>query len=161
MTTKREKSAKTIAIANLVAANKETRTLSGVIKLVAKFWQNGYRDAFNFVGINKLDELSFDLITKELHTSCYIDGKAAKWVKVAKKDGKGNFIMIKKNGKECKDYEKVHKVIDKWTPRILFDLLLESKTAKEQSVQKVESKPIPSGKHTPKNTKKDKGAKAA
>lgn len=159
MKTKREKSAKTIAVANLIAANKETKTLSGVIKLVAKFWQNGYRDAFNFVGINKLNQLSFDLITKELHTSCYIDGKAAKWVKVAKKDGKGNFIMIKKNGKECKDYEKVHKVIDKWTPRILFDLLLESKTAKEKEL----SATVPQGfgKHTPKNTKKEQPIEAA
>ena len=161
MKTKKEKSAKVIAVSNLIAANKETKSLSGVIKLVGRFWSFGYREAFAFVGVNKLSDLKIETITKDLHQSMYIDNQAARYVKVAKKDEKGNFIMTEKNGKQCKVYDTTLKVVTTWTPRILFDVLLASKDAKEQSVQKVESKPIPSGKHTPKNTKKDKGAKAA
>lgn len=156
---KKEKSAKVIAVSNLIAANKETKTLSGVIKLVQKFWTAGYREAFQYVGINKMNDLNFELIAKGLHSSCYLSGKAAHDVKVAKKDAKGNFIMTSKNGKECKEYEKVRKVIDKWTPRILFDLLLESKEANEAAI--TEAAPIPTGKATPSKKNMKKGAKAA
>lgn len=154
---KREKSAKVVAISNLIAANKETKSLSGVIKLVSKFWASGYREAFAFVNIGKLADLKIETITKDLHASCYQEGKVIRYVKVAQKDAKGNFIMTTKNGKQCKTYELTAKVVERWTPRILFDVLLASKEAKSMEA----TASVPSGKHQPSKGAKGGNKKAA
>lgn len=50
------------AVNNLKNANKEVKTLSGVIKLLQKFWSNGYKEAFSYVGVT-YKELDFKVIS--------------------------------------------------------------------------------------------------
>ena len=64
MTTKtNNKSERVNAITSLREANKEVKSLSGVIKLLQKFWSNGYKDAFTYVGISYKD-LDFKVISE-------------------------------------------------------------------------------------------------
>lgn len=56
MTTKQNnKSERVNAIQSLRDANKEVKSLSGVIKVIQKFWSNGYREAFSYVGVTYKD----------------------------------------------------------------------------------------------------------
>lgn len=50
------------AIQSLREANKEVKSLSGVIKLLQKFWSNGYKEAFTYVGVTYKD-LDFKVIS--------------------------------------------------------------------------------------------------
>lgn len=43
------------ALKSLRDANKETKTISGVIKTVRSFWNNGYKEAFQFLGLEFKD----------------------------------------------------------------------------------------------------------
>lgn len=56
------KSERANAIQSLRDANKEVKSLSGVIKLLQKFWSNGYKEAFAYLGISYKD-LDFKVIS--------------------------------------------------------------------------------------------------
>ena len=54
-TKQNNKSERVNAVNNLKNANKEVKSLSGVIKLLQKFWSNGYKEAFGYLGISYKD----------------------------------------------------------------------------------------------------------
>lgn len=102
-------------MAFLVQANKETRTLSGTIKIVSTFWANGYNKAFaEYIPSKK--ECTFDYIQKHLQKN--EEGKIFVVVKKAKKDAKGEIIKVQ--GKT--QYEVSEKVVERWSPNRLFEV---------------------------------------
>lgn len=115
-TKKNQKSERIIAVANLRDANKEVKSISGVCKIVQKFWGAGYNKAFKYFGMQKNDftpEL-LDRITKKM----MVDGVVCKIVKRFAKDDKGVFVKDA-NGKRRYTYElkpvKVWSVSTLWT----------------------------------------------
>lgn len=62
-TTNNKQNERANAVNNLKNANKEVKSLSGVIKLLQKFWSNGYKEAFAFVGVSYKD-LDFKAISE-------------------------------------------------------------------------------------------------
>ena len=62
-TKQNNKSERVNAIASLKEANKEVKSLSGVIKLLQKFWSNGYKEAFSYLGVSYKD-LDFKVISE-------------------------------------------------------------------------------------------------
>ena len=85
---------KASALKNIREANKETKTLSGVIKTIRSFWKEGYDESFKFLGLTCKD-IDFKVIVT-LWAESYWNEKGDKMtypVKVAKKDEKGDFVM--------------------------------------------------------------------
>lgn len=113
MATKKAKSAK----ANLRDANKEVKSLSGVIKIVATFWSKGYKEAFADFGI-KFADLNLPTIKPMLQTN--EQGEIFVMRKVDKKDEQGE-AMKDEQGKRIK--EEKAKVVTVWTVNTLFDVL--------------------------------------
>lgn len=116
---------KASALKNIREANKETKTLSGVIKTIRSFWKEGYDESFKFLGLTYKD-IDFKVIVTLWADSYWNEAKDKMTypVKVAKKDEKGEFIM--KNGKKV--YERVMKEYDNnFTVVKVFDALLQGK----------------------------------
>lgn len=136
---KKEKSARTIAIENLTCANKETRSISGTIKVIKAFWKSGYNTAFAYIGINDAKELTIDLL-KTLHSSMYVsEGVVGKYVKVARTLN-GEFVL---DDKGHKIYDKKLREVTSWTPRTLFAVLEDSKLAKDNDAANAPALPCP------------------
>lgn len=125
MATKKQtpKSERSIAVNNLRDANKETKTLSGTIKIVQKFWADGYKKAFNYVGINHYD-LNLETIKNRCQKNT--DGLIYLTSKKAQKNEAGEFIKGE-NGKRV--YNSVDAVVNVWSVTKLFKVL-------EQSINK-------------------------
>lgn len=127
------KSERVNAIQSLRDANKEVKSLSGVIKLVGKFWSDGYKESFAYVGVTYKD-LDFKVISN----LCQKDeeGKIYLTLNRAKKDENGNKVTEKvkiKGGKnkgktkEVVIMEEYNKVITSWSATTLFKVLEQSK----------------------------------
>lgn len=121
------------AVNNLKNANKEVKSLSGVIKLLQKFWSNGYKEAFAFVGVTYKD-LDFKVISamcqKNEDSQIYLISKKHKTNKAGQKVFTPTLITSGKNKGRVKDiavYEDVHKVITSWSATTLFKVLEQSK----------------------------------
>lgn len=121
------------AVNNLKNANKEVKSLSGVIKLLQKFWSNGYKEAFAFVGVTYKD-LDFKVISamcqKDEDSQIYLTSKKHKTNKAGQKVYTPVLITSGKNKGIIKDiavYEDVHKVITSWSATTLFKVLEQSK----------------------------------
>lgn len=121
------------AIQSLRDANKEVKSLSGVIKLLQKFWSNGYKDAFGYLGISYKD-LDFKVISaicqKNEDSQIYLTSKKHKTNKAGQKVYTPTLITSGKNKGRIKDvavYEDVHKVITTWSATTLFKVLEQSK----------------------------------
>lgn len=121
------------AIEKLRNANKEVKTLSGAIKLIQKFWSNGYKEAFTFVGVSYKD-LDFKVISamcqKNEDSQIYITSKKHKTNKAGQKVFTPTLTTSGKNKGSIKDvavYEDVHKVITSWSATTLFKVLEQSK----------------------------------
>lgn len=135
MTTKQTtKSERVNAVNNLKNANKEVKSLSGVIKLLQKFWSNGYKEAFAFVGVTYKD-LDFKVISamcqKDEEGQIYLTSKKHKTNKAGQKVFTPTLITSGKNKGRIKDvavYEDVHKVITSWSATTLFKVLEQSRT---------------------------------
>lgn len=133
-TTKQNKKSERVnAIQSLRDANKEVKSLSGVIKLLQKFWSNGYKDAFAFVGVTYKD-LDFKVISamcqKDEDSQIYLKSKKHKTNKAGQKVYTPTLITSGKNKGIIKDvavYEDVHKVITSWSATTLFKVLEQSK----------------------------------
>lgn len=121
------------AIQSLRDANKEVKSLSGVIKLLQKFWSNGYKEAFSFLGISYKD-LDFKVISA-----------------MCQKDEEGKIYLICRKQESTEGGEKVYhhelitkgakkgqsklvptmidynKVITSWSATTLFKVLEQSK----------------------------------
>ena len=127
------KSEKVNAIQSLRDANKEVKTLSGVIKLLQKFWSNGYKDAFGYLGVSYKD-LDFKAISE-----------------MCQKDSDGKIYLICRKQETTEGGEKIYhhelitkgdkkgqsklvptmieynKVITSWSATTLFKVLEQSK----------------------------------
>lgn len=113
------------ALKSIREANKETKSLSGVIKTIRAFWKDGYKEAFEYIGLTYQD-IEFKNIVS-LWAQSYWNEDNTKMlypVKVAKKDENGNFVL--NNGKKV--YEKVMKEYNQnFTVMRVFDALLQGK----------------------------------
>lgn len=133
-TTKQNKTNERVnAVNNLKNANKEVKTLSGVIKLLQKFWSNGYKEAFTYVGVSYKD-LDFKVISE-----------------ICQKDEDGKIYIICRKQETTEGGEKIYhhelitrgekkgqsklvptmieynKVITSWSATTLFKVLEQSK----------------------------------
>lgn len=114
------KKVKNVSLAGLRNANKESKTISGAVKIIKAFWAAGYKDAFMPFGYTyksiEVPEL-LKVLRKDEEGNCIITRK------VAIKDEEGNFIL--KDGKRT--YKEEDKVIKVWTPTTLYTALQQSK----------------------------------
>lgn len=113
------------ALKSIREANKETKSLSGVIKTIRAFWKDGYKEAFEYIGLTYQDIEFKNIVT--LWAKSYWNEDNTKMLypaKVAKKDENGNFVL--NNGKKV--YEKVMKEYNQnFTVMRVFDALLQGK----------------------------------
>lgn len=127
------KSERVNAVNNLKNANKEVKTLSGVIKLLQKFWSNGYKEAFTYVGVTYKD-LDFKVISnlcqKDEEGNIYLTCRRA----VKNEEGEKVTEQIEIKGgknkgktKEVVKMEEYSKVITSWSATTLFKVLEQSK----------------------------------
>lgn len=117
---------KVSALKSIREANKETKSLSGVIKTIRSFWKEGYKDAFEgYLGLSFKDIELKNIVL--LWAESYWNEEHTKMLypaKVAKKDDKGEYIL--KDGKKV--YEKVMKEYNQnFTVIRVFDALLQGK----------------------------------
>lgn len=114
------KTKKNSPVANLRNANKEVKSLSGVIKLVKTFWSNGYKEAFTPFGINYKSEL------KDITALCQKDNEGNIYIvaRKAKKDNEGN-IILDKDGKKV--MEQYNKIVTNWSATTLYKVLEQTK----------------------------------
>ena len=108
---------KVSALKSIREANKETKSLSGVIKTIRSFWKDGYKDAFEgYLGLS-FQEIELKNIVLLWADSYWNEDKTKMLypAKVAKKDGK-------------KVYEKVMREYNQnFTVMRVFDALLQGK----------------------------------
>lgn len=121
------------AIASLRDANKEVKTLSGVIKLLQKFWSSGYKEAFAFVGVTYKD-LDFKVISEMCQKD--EDGKIYLICRKQETTENGEKIyhheLITKGDKKGRSklvptMIEYNKVIASWSATTLFKVLEQSK----------------------------------
>lgn len=132
-TTNNHKSERVNAIQSLRDANKEVKSLSGVVKLLQKFWSNGYKGAFGYLGISYKD-LEFKVISamcqKNEDSQIYLTSKKHKTNKAGQKVYTPTLTTSGKNKGRVKDvavYEEIQKVVTSWSATTLFKVLEQSK----------------------------------
>lgn len=133
-TTKQNKTNERVnAIASLREANKEVKSLSGVIKLLQKFWSNGYKEAFAFVGVTYKD-LDFKVISEMCQKN--EDGKIYLICRKQETTEGGEKIyhheLITKGAKKGQSkliptMIEYNKVVTSWSATTLFKVLEQSK----------------------------------
>lgn len=138
---------KTKALQNLREAGKEVRSINGVIKIIRQFWNNGYKEAFAYLGL-KYDDINFKTISDLWAKSLKIEDKTEKGKMlfayygketVYKADEKGNFILDK-DGKKIKELDasgkpktkKVLKECVNFTVLRVFDAVLNGKIERKE-----------------------------
>lgn len=106
-------------VTNLRNANKEIKSLSGVIKLVKTFWSVGYKEAFTPFGVTYKTELKdiTALCQKDSENNIYIVARRAK------KDNEGNIIFDKEGKKVMEQY---NKIVTNWSATTLYKVLEQS-----------------------------------
>lgn len=135
-TKQNSKSERVNAIQSLRDANKEVKSLSGVIKLLQKFWSNGYKEAFSYVGVT-YKNLDFKVISamcqKDEEGRIYLTCRRA----VKNEEGEKVTEQIEIKGgknkgktKEVVKMEEYSKVITSWSATALFKVLEQSKNNK-------------------------------
>lgn len=120
-TKKTQKSERVIAVENLRDANKEVKSISGVCKIIQKFWGAGYNKAFKYFEYQKSNFTPeiLDQIDKRM----LVDGVVCKVVKKFVKDDKGSFVKDA-NGKRQYTYEL--KPVTVWSVTTLWTILDQS-----------------------------------
>lgn len=117
---------KVSALKSIREANKETKSLSGVIKTIRSFWKDGYKEAFGeYLGLS-FQEIELKNIVLLWAESYWNEDKTKMLypTKVAKKDENNEYIL--KDGKKV--YEKVMKEYNQnFTVMRVFDALLQGK----------------------------------
>lgn len=124
------------AIQSLRDANKEVKTLSGVIKLLQKFWSNGYKDAFAFVGVT-YKNLDFKVISeicqKDSDGKIYLTCRKQEITEGGEKIYHHELITRgekKGHSKLVPTMIEYNKVITSWSATTLFKVLEQSKQSK-------------------------------
>ena len=121
------------AIQSLRDANKEVKSLSGVIKLLQKFWTNGYKEAFSYLGISYKD-LDFKVISNMCQKD--EDGKIYLTCKKQETTEGGEKIyhheLISKGAKKGQSklvptMIEYNKIVTSWSATTLFKVLEQSK----------------------------------
>lgn len=130
------KSERVNAIATLRDANKEVKSLSGVIKLLQKFWSNGYKDAFRYLGISYKD-LDFKVISamcqKDEDGKIYLVCRKQETTEGGEKVFHHEIITKgakKGQSKLAPTMIEYNKVITSWSATTLFKVLEQSKNNK-------------------------------
>ena len=121
--TQSESTSKAIRMQNLRNADQESKTLSGTIKVVKTFWQNGYKDAF--AGLVSAADI-MQVNAPAILAKCLKDdkGQACTHSRKAEKNPDKSFLLDS-NGKRV--YVDVYTPIVKWTPRkLLLSLIQEA-----------------------------------
>jgi hypothetical protein len=127
------KSERVNAIQSLREANKEVKSLSGVIKLLQKFWSNGYKEAFAYVGVT-YKELEFKTISE----ICQKDEEGKIYLTCRKQETTENgekiyhHELITKGAKKGQSklvptMIEYNKVVTSWSATTLFKVLEQSK----------------------------------
>ena len=113
---------KVSALKSIREANKETKSLSGVIKTIRLFWKEGYKDAFEgYLGLSFKDIELKNIVL--LWAESYWNEERTKMLYPAK-DVKGQYIL--KDVKKV--YEKVMREYNQnFTVMRVFDALLQGK----------------------------------
>lgn len=132
-TKQNNKSERVNAIASLRDANKEVKSLSGVIKLLQKFWSNGYKDAFAYVGVTFKD-LDFKAISemcqKDQNGKIYLICRKQEITEGGEKIYHHELITKgtkKGQSKLVPTMIEYNKVITSWSATTLFKVLEQSK----------------------------------
>lgn len=132
-TKQNNKSERVNAVNNLKNANKEVKSLSGVIKLLQKFWSNGYKEAFAFVGVTYKD-LDFKTVSE----ICQKDEEGKIYLTCRKQETTENgekvyhHELITKGAKKGQSklvptMIEYNKVVTSWSATTLFKVLEQSK----------------------------------
>lgn len=133
MKTTNNKNERVNAIASLREANKEVKSLSGVIKLLQKFWASGYKDAFAYLGVSYKD-LDFKAISEMCQKDS--DGKIYLTCKKQETTVNGEKVyhheLITKGVKKGQSkliptMIEYNKIITSWSATTLFKVLEQSK----------------------------------
>ena len=114
---------KSVRMAYLRNADQESKTLSGTIKVVKTFWQNGYKDAF--AGLVSAADI-MQVNAPAILAKCLKDdkGQACTHSRKAERNPDKSFLLDS-NGKRV--YVDVYTPIVKWTPRkLLLSLIQEA-----------------------------------
>lgn len=127
---------KTAALKSLREANKEVRTISGVIKVIRSFWNNGYKEAFKFLDM-KFEDIEYKNIVslwakalkEEDGTLLYV----SKVARVAKTEKDGTKVYEMKDGKKVFDLVK-KPYNNNFTVLKMFDALLTGKIERKEIV---------------------------
>lgn len=120
-----KKSIKSAAVESLKSANKEVKSISGVCKIIAHFWGEGYKEAFATVGITDKKQLTPVLLKQLPQEFINEEGIVCRYVKVNVLDDEQQAIPNKvlKNGKVQYLKEWKLRPIKTWSANILFELL--------------------------------------
>lgn len=107
------------AVNNLRNANKESKSISGCIKIIAKLWGSGYNEAFEYFGVTykQLNITLLDKCQKDEQGNVYLVSRKVR------KDEQGNNVL---NEKGKKVYDEYNKVVTTWTPATLWKVLEQS-----------------------------------
>lgn len=89
-TNKMQKSERSIAVENLRDANKEVKSISGVCKIIQKFWGAGYNKAFKYFELQKSD-FTPELLNR-IDERMWVEGVVCKIVKKFVKNDAGEFV---------------------------------------------------------------------
>ena len=121
-----ESTSKAIRMQNLRNADKESKTLSGTIKVVKALWKNGYKEAFSGL-VSAADVMSINATA--ILAKCLKDdkGKACTHSRKAEKNPDGS-LLLDSNGKRV--YVDVYTPVTKWTPRKLLLSLIQEQEGK-------------------------------
>jgi len=111
-----ESVSKSVRMASLRNADKESKTLSGTIKVVKTFWKSGYKEAFSGL-VSAADVMSIN--APAILEKCLKDdkGQACTHSRKAEKNPDKSFLLDS-NGKRI--YVDVYTPVTKWTPRKLL-----------------------------------------
>ena len=106
--------------------NKESKSISGALKIVGMFWGAGYQKAMGQVGISKKSELVpatiFGMVCDSLKSEGENGTICKVWVKVYDKNANGKIKKVQKHS--VFHYEL--REIKSWTPNKLVELLDQS-----------------------------------
>ena len=124
--TQSESASKAIRMQSLRNADQESKTLSGTIKVVKAFWQNGYKEAFSGL-VSAADVMSIN--APVILAKCLKDdkGQACTHSRKAERNPDKSFLLDS-NGKRV--YVDVYTPIVKWTPRKLLVSLIQEAEGK-------------------------------
>lgn len=121
-----KESERVIAVEQLRDANKEVKTISGVCKIIQKFWANGYNKAFKYFGL-KREDFTPEML-EQISKKMRVNNQVCKIVRKFEKNEAGEFIK-NKEGKRVYSYEL--KPIKVWSASTLWIILDQSNRIEE------------------------------